>query len=376
MNKDNNYVGLDVHKATIQVALFPANGGRPLEWSLVNEGKAIAGMVRKLRRHCRGTVTVCYEAGPTGYGLARKLNALEGFSCMVIAPSLIPRKPGDRIKTDRRDARKLGEMLRAGLLTEVKPPSPEDEALRDLCRAREDSKEDQTRARHRMSKFLLRRDLRFDGGKKNWTQMHHAWLRRLRLKDPFAQATFDAYLLALTQSTERLKQLDEAIETAATTTHLAEPVAYLRCFRGIDTISAMTIATELHSFERFQSPTGLMAFLGLTPSEYSSGGSRRLGGITKTGNGHVRRILVEAAWHQRHRPQVGRALAARRRGQPGWVIDIANAAQVRLHRKYWRMVNQKKHVNKATVAVARELTGFIWAVLAEHAIHRTEAQTA
>jgi len=159
-------------------------------------------MVRKLRRHSRGPITVCYEAGPTGYGLARRLNALAGISCMVIAPSLIPRKPGDRIKTDRRDARMLGEMLRADLLTEVRPPSPEDEALRDLCRAREDAKEDQTRARHRMSKFLLRRDLRFDGGKKNWTQAHHAWLRRLRLDDPHAQSTLDYYLLALTQTTE------------------------------------------------------------------------------------------------------------------------------------------------------------------------------
>jgi transposase len=314
-------------------------------------------------------VHCCYEAGPCGYAPQRALQRAD-IPCQVVAPALIPIKPGERVKTDQRDARKLGRLLRIGDLTEVHPPSEEDEAFRDLCRAREDAKEDRERARHRLQKFLLRRGIMYPGGRSTWTQAHRKWLRGLRLEPEAAQATLDDYLQTAEAAEERLCALDSKLEEAAKQAPYAEAVNQLRCFQGIDTVTAVIIVAELHGFLRFSSPRGLMAYLGLVPSEHSSGRMRRQGGITKAGNAHVRRVLIEAAWHYRHRPLVGRRLAARRVGQSPWVVRIADQAQRRLHRKYWGLVHRGKPTNKATTAVGRELVGFIWAVLYRDAQER------
>ena len=267
-----------------------------------------------------------------------------------------------RVKTDRRDARKLGELDRAGLLSEVHPPTPENEAARDLCRAREDAHQDLVRSRHRLSKLLLRRGWAWTGGKKNWSQGHRLWLRSLRFEHQADQLVHEDYLLAIEQLEERLRSLEQRIEQLSQQSHYAQPVAALRCFRGIDTITAMGIVAELHDFMRFTSPRGLMAYLGLVPSEHSSGGRRRQGSITLAGNSHVRRLLIEAAWHYRHRPNV-RSLRRRRQGQNAALIALADKAMQRLHRRFQRMLERGKPRPKVVVAIARELTGFVWAAL-------------
>jgi transposase len=283
--------------------------------------------------------------------------------CAVIAPALIPRKPGERIKTDRRDARKLAELLRAGLLTEVHAPTPAQEALRDLCRAREDAQQDLLRCRHRLLKLLLRRGLVYRGGKKAWTQAHRQWLRTLRLDHVSEQAVLDDYRLAIDQIEERLRTLEQHIHRAAQDEGVATPVGWLRCFRGIDTVTALSLVAELHGIERFASPRALMASVGLVPSEHSSGQRIRRGGITKAGNTHVRRLLIEASWHYRHPPRVGAALQQRRVGQPAQVIAIADKAQQRLYRRQRRFTDRGKSSTTAVVAAARELSGFVWAAL-------------
>lgn len=368
MNEGTSHVGLDVHKKSISICLLLPGKSAPDEWSCPNEPSKVGAMLRRIQRKAPGVVDVAYEAGPCGFGLQRRINSLDGFSCMLVAPSLIPRKPGERIKTDRRDARKLGELLRADLLTEVHPPTLSEEALRDLCRARSEARRDLTKARQRLGAFLLRKGRIYTETKNKWTIRLFAWLRRQRFENPYDQRVFDHYLLTTEQIGSRVAELEVVIEEAAATEpELAEPVALLRCFHGIDTIGATTIATELFSFKRFTSPRGLMAFLGLTPSEHSSGSSRRLGGITNSGNGHVRRQLIESAWSYAKPIRVGKGLAARRQGQPGWVVSIADQARRRLHKRYWPLVSAGKHKNKATTAVARELVGFIWAVLSRHA---------
>jgi transposase len=318
--------------------------------------------VRKVERAAAGEVRFCYEAGPCGYALQRQITESGEASCMVVAPSLIPRKPGERIKTDRRDASKLASLFRAGLLTEVQPPSEQDEAVRDLCRAREDAREDLMRCRHRLAKMLLRRGHVWGERGQAWSHRHRAWLGTIRFDNPVDQAVLDDYLLAIDQVGERLRALCARLEAISREAPWGEPVAALRCFRGIDTLTAITIVAELHGFGRFASPRGLMAFLGLVPSEASSGERRRLGSITKAGNGHVRRVLIEAAWSYRHRPNI-KTLSKRRAGQPLRVIAVADRAMVRLHRRYTQMTARRKPAPKVVTAIARELVGFIWAVL-------------
>lgn len=354
------HVGMDVHKRSIVLAMRDPSG-TVSERTIPHEPKAVARWLRKTKREARGPIRCAYEAGPCGYGLQRQLRA-EGIECQVIAPSLIPRKPGERIKTDRRDARKLAELFEGGLLTEVHSPTPDAEAVRDLCRAREDAKEDQTRARHRLGKFLLRRGLHW--GRKNWTQAHQQWLRGLRLEHPADQATFDTYCTALDQVQERLRGIELDLDTWAHQEPYVTPVGWLRCFHGIDTTTAMTLVTELHDFRRFRKPRELMAYLGLVPSEHSSGDRTMRGGITKAGNGHARRVLIESAWHYRHPPRLSATLRKRREGQPARVTAIADRAHQRLSRRYRRMAARGKPHNKIVVAIARELVGFMWATLA------------
>jgi transposase len=354
------YVGIDAHKKDLQVAMLVGHARTPEIWTVANERGAIERLRRKLERDAPGAVQCGYEAGPCGYALQRQLHRGR-IACQVIAPALIPRKAGERIKTDRRDARKLAELLRAGLLTEVHPPTPAEEAARDLVRARDDAREDLHRCRHRLGKLLLRRGQHYAG--RNWTQAHHAWLKALTWEHAAERHVVDDYLLAIAQVQARLTNLDTQLAELAETAPYAEPVGWLRCFRGIDTLTAMIIVAELHDFRRFVTPRALMAYLGLVPTEHSSGQHTRRGRITKTGNTLVRRVLTEAAWHYQHRPGVGTALQRRREGQPARVIAIADKAQHRLCRRFRRLTAEHKPAPKAAVAVARELTGFLWATL-------------
>lgn len=358
------WVGLDAHKKAINVAVRVAGSREFTEWVVANEPRALKRLARQLIKMANGSeVRCCYEAGPCGFALQRELMAAAPIIVEVIAPALIPRKPGERVKTDRRDARKLCELLEAGLLTEVLAPTEDEEAVRDLFRCHEDGREDLMRHRHRLSKFLLRRAIRYTAGKKHWTRQHHQWLRSLRFEEPVDQAVLDSYLLAVEQTEERLKTIDAQLGLIAQQDPYLKPVGRLRCFRGIDTLSAMGLQAELFNFARFPSPGKLAGFVGITPSEHSSGGKSNHGGITKAGNGSVRRLLIEAAQHYRHRPSVGPALRKRREKQPPAVIAIADKAQHRLHRRYHRLVSRGVQPNKALVAVARELAGFIWAAM-------------
>lgn len=360
--QNTTFVGLDVHKKSIVGAILPPGKEKPEELGKINnEPSAVKRLVKKLKKRSDGPIVACYEAGACGYDLQRMLTSL-GIQCIVVAPSLIPSKPGDHIKTDRRDARNLAKYLRAGLLTEVRPPTPEEEAVRDLTRAREDAKKDQLRARHRLSKFLLRHGHVYQGGKQ-WTARHKLWLNKQQFTYPSEKSVFRDYTLALDQIAARIEEIGQDLMEIAESPKYAEKVGWLRCFRGIDTIIAITILAELHDFRRFSSPRALMSYLGLTPSEYSSDEKKKRGGITKAGNSHVRRMLIQAAWSYRHQPRVSRQLAKRRQGQPGRVIAIADKAQQRLNRRYQRLKARQKHHNIIIVAVARELIGFIWSVL-------------
>jgi len=354
------YVGVDAHKKDLFIAMLVGDQATPVTWQLANEPNAVRRLVRKLEREAPGSVQMCYEAGPCGYALQRQVTTPR-VSCQVIAPALVPRKPGDRIKTNRRDARKLAELLRAGLLTEVRPPTPEEEAVRDLCRARDDAREDLQRCRHRLGKLLLRRGLHYSG--RNWTRAYRQWIDSLDWTQPAERVVVDDYLLAVDQLEARLSELDARLAEIAETDPYRERVGWLRCFRGIDTLTAILILAELHDFRRFQSPRALMAYVGLVPGEDSSGEKHRRGRITRTGNALVRRLLVEMAWHYQRRPSIGVALTRRRKGQPGRVIAIADKAQQRLCRRFRRLAEQHKPAPKVAVAIARELAGFLWAAL-------------
>src|SRR5579862_8591014 len=287
MTKNITWVGLDAHKKAINVAMLVGHDTKAQEWVVENKPAAVRRLVKKLVREAdAGEVRCCYEAGPCGYALQRQMEAAGPVICEVIAPALIPRKPGERIKTDRRDARKLGELLRAGLLTEVQAPTPEQEAVRDLCRAREDAKEDLLRCRHRRGKMLLRRDLVYSGGKKAWTPAHRTWLRSVQCDHTADQAVLSDYLLAIEQVEQRLQTLDQQLRAAAESDPLRERVGWLRCFRGIDTVTAVTVVAELHGLERFTSPRALMAYVGLVPSEHSSS-DRMRGGCSSKPRGTI-----------------------------------------------------------------------------------------
>jgi len=360
MKEVTTYVGIDAHKKDLFVAMLNGTQSTPVTWQLANEPQAVRRLVRKLEREAPGPVRVFYEAGPCGYALQRRMTTPR-VQCDVIAPALIPRKPGERVKTNRRDARKLVELGRAGLLTTVQPPTPADEAVRDLARARDDAREDLQRCRHRLGKLLLRRGLHYAG--RNWTRAHRQWIDTLPWTHVAERAVVDDYLLAIDHTEARLQELDARLAEIAESEPYRDPVGWLRCFRGIDTLTAMLMLAELHDFRRFASAPALMAYLGLVPGEDSSGEKHRRGRITRTGNALVRRLLVETAWHYQHRPSVGVALTRRRKGQPGRVIAIADKAQQRLCRRFRKLAAEHKPAPKIAVAIARELAGFLWAAL-------------
>jgi transposase len=354
------YVGIDAHKKDLFVAMLIGTHATPVSWTVPNEPQAVRRLVRKLERAGPGPVRIFYEAGPCGYALQRQVTTSR-VTCEVVAPALIPRKPGERVKTNRRDARKLVELGRAGLLTAVQPPTPEEEAVRDLARARDDAREDLQRCRHRLGKLLLRRGLHYSG--RNWTRAHRAWIDTLEWRHAAERAVVDDYLLAIDHTEARLLELDTRLTEIAEREPYREPVGWLRCFRGIDTLTAMLLLAELHDFRRFASAPALMAYLGLVPGEDSSGEKHRRGRITRTGNALVRRLLVEVAWHYQHQPRVGLTLARRRNAQPARVIAIAEKAQQRLCRRFRKLAAEHKPAPKIAVAIARELAGFVWAAL-------------
>lgn len=364
MDKGTTHVALDDSKRKVVVAILRPGPSELEQRELPKEPHLIRRLFQRLARE--GRVRACYEAGVSGYDLHRQITAC-GVECEVIAPALTPRRPGQRIKTDRRDAAKLVRLFRAGELTPIHVPNEAEEAVRDLLRCREDVRRDVLRWRHRLLKFLDRHGRLYVTGK-NWTRRHWAWIRGQHFDLAPLQRTFEATLFALEQALARVAALDKEIAALAETEPYRVPVGWLRCFRGIDTRSAMILLAEIVDFQRFQHPRDLMAYLGLVPSEYSSGDSQRRGAITKTGNTHARRALVEAAWHYRHRPTVGGALRHRTEGQPPHVVSHAWRAQQRLHRRYRHLVGHGKRTPIAVVAVARELVGFLWAAMTQPAV--------
>jgi transposase len=361
MQEKVRFLGLDVHAETIAVAVAEPNGEVRSLGTIPNRTESIRKLLKKLGavEHLRA----CYEAGPTGYVLYWQLSEL-GVQCEVVAPTLVPVKAGDRVKTDHRDAEKLARNHRSGDLTAVWVPDEGSEALRDLVRAREAAKQDQLRARHRLSKFLLRTGQRPGPGIKAWTQRYLVWVRQLCYAQPAQTATLLDYLHEVEHMGERVGRLEQAITEAV---KLASPqiqavVRDLQALRGIAEISAVTIASELGRISRFQSARQLMGYSGTVPGEDSSGKRMRRGPITKTGNAHLRRIVVEAAWSYRLRPAVGPGLRKRQQEVPQQIKEIAWKAQVRLSKRYARLAAAGKDKRKIVTAVGRELLGFIWAI--------------
>ena len=360
MTEPITYVGIDAHARELHLAMLRWDGSEPSEWTLPNEPRAIDRLRRRLEREAPGPIECCYEAGPTGYALQRRLTAGR-VRCRVIAPSLIPERVGDRIKTDRRDARKLAQLLRADLLTVIQPPSEDNEAVRDIIRARDDARVDLMRSRHRLSKLLLRRGYVYP--RTPWTKAHREWLAQLEWPHAAERHVVRDYELAIVHVEARLGELDRAIVEIALTPPYQAAVAALRCFRGIDTLIAMTLLAELYDLRRFPHPRALMAFVGLVPSEHSSGDRRSRGGLTRTGNTLARRMLIQAAWQHNHPPRLGAPLQKRRVGQPAAVLAIAIKAEQRLCHRYQRLCARQKPKSLVIAAVARELVGFIWAMM-------------
>jgi len=362
MREKLRFLGMDVHAETIAVAVAEPDGEVRSLGTIANREESIRKFIRKLGpvEHLRA----CYEAGPTGFVLYWQL-AQFGVDCAVVAPTLVPKKPGDRVKTDRRDALKLARSHRSGDLTAVWVPDEGSEALRDLVRAREAAKQDQLRARHRLTKFLLRTGRRPLLGVKAWTVRYVTWLQQIHYTQPAQEATLEDCLHEVQHMDERVKRLEQVIVELMKVAPqpMQELIRGLQALRGVAHISAVTIAVELGNISsRFENARKLMGYCGAIPSEDSSGKRKRKGSITKAGNAHLRRIVIESAWSYRHRPSIGAGLRKRQEGVPAEIQEIAWKAQNRLHKRYMKMVLAGKEQRKIITAIGRELLGFIWAI--------------
>jgi len=360
MKEFSKYVGLDVHKEMIAVSVAEGHGSEVRYLGeIANTPEAIEKVVKQLRKSS-AELSFCYEAGPCGYGLHRQLTEL-GWDCKVVAPSLIPKKAGDRVKTDRRDSLMLARLLRAGELTAVWVPDGLQESLRDLTRAREDMKHLQRQAKQRLLAFVLRHGKRYDG-KSNWTQAHFRWLETVKFEQPIQQIVLQEYIDTVKDGGKRVASMDRQIEQIAQESASWPVIEALMALRGVNLLTATTVVAEIGDLKRFANAAQLMAYLGLVPREHSSGGSVRRGGITKTGNSHVRRVLVESAWTYRHAARKTAILQRRAERTSETVQEIAWNAQKRLCGRYRTLEGKGKLKVQVCTAIARELAGFIWAV--------------
>lgn len=360
MKNEKKFIGLDVHKETISVAVFGTKGNDPeAEKDIVNDRVKIKKLFSQWNPK---DLKVCYEAGPTGFALYRQLKGL-GIDVQVIAPGRIHRAPADRIKTDRRDARMLGRMLRNDMLTAIYVPTEENESVRDFMRARDDLRNDLRRSKQRLLQFLLRKGHKYS--QKAWTQTFIKWLNAVEWKEPMELKTFQCYLHKVQSQQADMKDMDIKIQEISLLAPYADRVRRLRCFRGIDTLTAMYLVTEIGDFRRFPTAQSFMSFLGMVPGEYSSGASRHQTGITKTGSGNLRRILTESAWSCRFVGPGGDDLRERRKNQPPELIKYVERAQKRLTNKYQKMLSRRKSIQITITAVGRELAGFVWGAMVE-----------
>lgn len=357
------HVGLDVHKDSIEVAFIDENGEARNYGKIKNNMNTLEKVIRRLHSKGPKELKFVYEAGPCGYGIFRHLTGL-GFECAVVAPSMIPKRSGCRIKNDRRDALNLCRLFRAGELTPVHVPTPEDEAMRDLVRARDDAKSAEKKAKQKLKAFLLRHDLRYSG-RSHWSQAHMNWLADLRMEHPAQQITLQEYIDELKGSMQRVARLTEQIRILLPDWNKAPIVEALQALRGVRLVSAAIIVAEIGDFRRFKNAKELMTFLGLVPSEYSTGDQIKRGGITKTGNRFARKALVESAWSYRMSAKVSRDLLKRQEGLPQAVRDISWKAQVRLCNRYRRFRAKGKPQQVTVTAIARELAGFVWSIAHE-----------
>lgn len=371
------HIGMDVHKDSIAIAVAqPGSRGEVrLFGTVTNDLHALEKALARIRKaHPGAQLEVTYEAGPCGFGIARRLQQLK-VPCLVAAPSLIPKQPGAPFKTDKRDAKQLARLLRAGELTAVYIPEPTDEAIRDLCRARTDAIDDGRRSRQRLKSFLLRHGYRYQG-RANWSQAHMRYLRELVLPHPAMKAILEEYLTSIDTAGERVVRIESAMVALLGSWRLHPAVRALMAMKGFQVVAAMITVSELGDIHRFAHPRQLMTYLGLVSTEHSSGPRQHLGRITRCGNGHLRWLLIECTQHYAPPPKVGKELSRRQEDQPAAIRALSWKAQNRLHQRFMKLLARRLHRNKARVAVARELCGFIWALLRTQPCYLQPVKTA